>query len=386
MLNKTILVTILLSLMHGPLLADEIKLAPDQPGSYVVQKGDTLWDISSRFLQEPWRWPEIWQVNPQIEDPHLIYPGDVISLNYQDGAPVLSVARDGSIGSRTSARRSGRTVKLSPQVRSSEHADAVPSIPVDVIEQFLVRPLVVSDKEMDSWPYIVSNYDNHLVAGTGSRVYVRDMPAGTNSGRFSVYRRGPAYVTNRSGSRKIIGYEALHVADAVIEKGGNPATALIIDAKREVLIGDRLVAQSDTDINRDFIPRSPSSSVEGSVISVIDGVSEIGQYQVVVLDVGESDGIENGNVVGVFQSGEVISDRVNVDAKWRRSAGKSDSVFDGDAFMDYLGRKKAAGEKVQLPEEYAAVVMVFRTFGSISYGLVMEAIAPVHLNDKVRNL
>ena len=383
MLNKIVISTGLLLLAIGPLQADEIKLNEDQPGSYVVVEGDTLWDISSRFLQEPWRWPEIWQGNPQIADPHLIYPGDVISLTYQDGSPVLTVSSDGSVQPR---RRSGRTVKLSPKVRSTENADSIPSIPVDVIEQFLVRPLVVNEDEMEGWPYIVSNYDNHLIAGTGSRVYVRGLSGSSVGERYSIYRRGPAYQTGSGDSRRIIGYEALHVADAVVERTGDPATAVIVDATREVLPGDRFVAQSSNDINRDFIPRSPSNSINGSVISVIDGVSEIGQYQVVVLDVGESQGLTNGNVVGVYQSGDIISDRVNADAQWRRAGEKGESAFDGDAFMDYLGRKKAAGEPVQLPDEYAAVVMVFRTFGNISYGLVMEANAPIHLNDAVRNL
>jgi LysM domain len=384
MLNKIIFTAAMFMLTFSPLQADEIKINPDQPGSYVVKKGDTLWDISGQFLQEPWRWPEIWNVNPQIADPHLIYPGDVISLSYRDGEPVLTVDRDGSTVQRSS-RRSGRTVKLSPQVRSSEHAEAIPTIPIDVIEQFLVRPLVVTENEMDDWPYIVSSYDKHLIAGKGNRVYVRGLPSGSQAQRFSVYRKGPAYQSGTGEGRSILGYEALHVADAVVERTGDPATAVIVDSSREVLVGDRLVAQSASDINTDFIPRSPSSSVNGSVISVIDGVSEIGQYQVVVLDVGESDGIEIGNVVGVYQSGEVISDKVNVEKDWR-ARNRSEGAFDGEAFVDYMGRKQSAGEDVKLPEEYAAVVMVFRTFGKISYGLVMEASAPVHLNDMVRNM
>ncbi|NKB38071.1 MAG: LysM peptidoglycan-binding domain-containing protein [Gammaproteobacteria bacterium] len=383
MLNKICITASLILLTLSPLQADEIKLNADQPDSYVVQEGDTLWDISSKFLQEPWRWPEIWQVNPQIADPHLIYPGDQISLSYQDGSPVLTVNRDGSRSSMS--RRSGRNVKLSPGIRSSENADAIPTIPIDVIEQFLVRPLVVSDTEMDDWPYIVSTYDNHLIAANGNRVYVRGLSGSARSERFSIYRKGPAYQSGSEGNLETIGYEALHVADAIIERTGDPATAVIVNSTREVLAGDRLVAQSTTDVSTDFIPRSPDNSINGSIISVIDGVSEIGQYQVVVLDVGESDGIENGNVVGVFQSGAIISDRVNVTSDWRvREKGKG--VFDGEAFKDYLGRKQAAGEDVQLPEEYAAVVMVFRTFGRISYGLVMEATAPIHLNDMVRNL
>lgn len=384
MLNKITLIVTIVLLTISPIRADEIKLNADLPDSYVVQKGDTLWDISSKFLQEPWRWPEIWQVNPQIADPHLIYPGDVISISYKDGVPMLTVDRDGNT-LRPRSTRSGRSVKLSPALRSSEHAEAITTIPIDVIEQFLVRPLVVSDNEMNDWPYIVSSYDQHLIAGNGNRVYVRGLSSGSQAQRYSVYRKGAAYRSGKDGNRSILGYEALHVADAVIENGGDPATAVIVDSSREVLVGDRLVAQSTTDFNTDFIPRSPSTPISGSVISVIDGVSEIGQYQVIVLDVGESDGIAIGNVVGVYQSGEIISDRVNLDEDWRHRGG-SEGAYDADAFMAYLGKKKAAGEEIQLPEEYAAVVMVFRTFGKISYGLVMEASAPIHLYDMVRNL
>ncbi len=383
MLNKTVSIVAMLALIFSPLQADEIKLNPDQPDSYVVEKGDTLWDISSKFLQEPWRWPEIWQVNPQIADPHLIYPGDVISMTYEDGVPMLTVDREG-VPTQSRSSRSGRTVKLSPEMRSSEHAEAIPTIPIDVIEQFLVRPLVVTDNEMDDWPYIVSSYDNHLVAGKGSRVYVRGLASGAQSQRFSVYRKGTAYQSSGTAG-KVLGYEALHVADAVIERGGDPAVAVIIDSSREVLVGDRLVAQSSTDVSTDFIPRSPSNSVNGNIISVIDGVSEIGQYQVVVLNLGESDGIEIGNVVGVYQSGELITDKVNVEDDWR-IRNKTEGAFDGKAFSEYLGKKKAAGEEIEMPEEYAAVVMVFRIFGKVSYGLVMEAEAPIHLNDMVRNL
>ena len=267
-------------------------------------------------------------------------------------------------------------------MRSAEHTDAIASIPIDAIEQFLVRPLVVGENEMDNWPYIVSNYDTHLVAAKGSKVYVRGLPSGSQSQQYSVYRKGPAY---QSENGDILGYEALHVADAVVERSGDPATAIIVDSTREVMIGDRLVAQSVTDFSTDFIPRAPASNVNGNIISVIDGVSEIGQYQVVVLDLGESDGIETGNVVGVFQSGAVISDRVSVEEDWR-VRNRTEGAFNANTLKNYLGKRKAAGEDIRLPEEYAAVVMVIRTFGKVSYGLVMEATAPIHLNDMVRNL
>ena len=235
---------------------------------------------------------------------------------------------------------------------------------------------------MDDWPYIVSNYDNHLISANGNRVYVRGLPSDARSQRFSGYRKGAAYYSGTGASRHILGYEALHVADAVVERVGDPATAVIIDSTRQVLEGDR---QSTTDTNTEFIPCTPSSSVNGNVISVIDGVYEIDQYKVIVLDIGSSGAIENGNVVGVYQTSEVVTDKVGVTGDWRYRR-KGEGAFDGDGVKDYLGWKKAKGESIQLPEEYAAVVMVFRTFGNISYALVMEATAPVHINDMVRNL
>ena len=123
---------------------------------------------SARFLQEPWHWPSIWQGNPQIENPHLIYPGDIISLTFKDGQPMLSVNGSGMVVN-------GRNVKLSPVARSYERDDAIQSIPVDAIQQFLTRPRVVTEEEMDDWPYVVSSYDEHLISGSGSKLYVRGL-------------------------------------------------------------------------------------------------------------------------------------------------------------------------------------------------------------------
>jgi hypothetical protein len=342
--------------------ADTVQVNPDHPERYVVQKGDTLWDIAGRFLTEPWRWPEIWKVNPQIENPHLIYPGDVVSLTYVDGSPVLTAER----------RAAGsRDVRLSPTVRAYERDDAVPSIPIDAIRHFLMRPLVVEDAEMDSWPYIVSSYDQHLVAGASDRIYVRGMSAVSDQRRYSIYRKGPAYRSD-GGKGTILGYEAIYVGEAFVESFGDPATAVVTQSSREVLNGDRLVPVSEREITSDFIPRPPGSRVQGSIISVIDGLSEIGQYQVVVLDVGAREGIETGNVLGVYQSGKVVTDRVG-----QKPAHE---------FIEYLGRPKSGDRTVQLPEEYAGVVMVFRTFPQISYALVMETRGPLKLYDAVRNL
>lgn len=374
MLNK-ILTTLILSLAAIPGFADEVQIKAESPESYMVQKGDTLWNIAGRFLTEPWRWPEIWKANPQIQDPNLIYPGDVITLGSEGGSPVLTVERgDDAVGSVAATAGSGRTLKLTPAIRSYDRGDAIPTIPIDSIKQFLTRPLVVSADEMEGWPYIVSSFDQHLVAGAGNRVYVRGLSSQGDSRRYSVFRKGPAYRSKSDTSERILGYEALYVGEAIIEKFGDPATATIVQSNREVLNGDRLTPQSKEESSSDFMPRPPANPVQGSIISVIDGMSEIGQYQVVVLDIGSSQGIEVGNYLGVYQAGKVVTDKV----------GSGDEST--HPFIEYLGSRGSAGEEVSLPEEYAAVIMVIRLFEQVSYALVMESRGPLSLNDAVRNM
>ena len=370
MLNKICIFIALLGLTVFA-IADEVQVSPDSPEKYVVQKGDTLWDIAGRFLTQPWRWPEIWKVNPQIADPNLIYPGDVVSLSYEGGSPVLTVDRESGSGAGMASRDGGggRTVKLTPEVRTEERADAIPSIPVDAIKQFLSRPLVVGDTEMSGWPYVVSSFDERLITGAGNRIYVRGIKP-SDPKRYSIYRRGPAYVS----SSKVLGYEAIYVGDATVEQFGEPSTLLVTRSTREVVNGDRLLPQSREDVNSDFIPRSPGSDVSGHIISVIDGLSEIGQYQIVVLDVGANRGLEQGHVLGVYQGGKKVADKV-------AAGSQSES-----GLMDWLGRYKSRGESVQLPERYTGVLMVIRTFPEVSYALVMEATGPLKLQDSVRNL
>lgn len=252
MLHK-ILLSVLLFAVSMTLQADAVQVNPDHPDQYVVQKGDTLWDISGRFLTEPWRWPEIWQVNPQIGNPHLIYPGDVVSLSYEGGAPRLTVDR----GTPDRKKTGDRTVKLSPQVRYVDEEDAIPTIPIEAIREFLTRPLVVTEKEFNSQPYIVSSYDQHLINGPGNEIYVRGLPADTDQRTYSIYRKGPAYVSNG----ETLGYEAVYVGEAVVRKFGDPSTAIITTLEREALNGDRLIPQSESDVNSDFIPRDRKSVV-----------------------------------------------------------------------------------------------------------------------------
>jgi hypothetical protein len=410
MLNK-ILISCAIFLLtigaHIGLSADELTINPEHPETYTVVKGDTLWDISARFLQQPWRWSEIWNVNPQIENPHLIYPGDVVSLSYQDGKPVLNVNRTGEIVS-------GRNVKLSPTIRSLDNTEAIPTIPIDAIQQFLKRPIVLDNDEMDDWPYVVSSYDEHLIATTGNTIYVRGIDENADVTSYSIYRKGPAYTNpkkDKDNAGEVLGYEAIYVGDAVLQKKGDPASALVTKVDREILIGDRLIPQSDEDVSTEFYPGSTSSEVEGNILSVVDGVSQIGQYQVVVVNVGQEQGVEAGNVLGIYQSGYVVKDTIGPNsekspAKKEAERAQQLEQIEGDvsktlARMEHaiedgidsfnntfptIANKQAKSEEITLPEEYVGVVMVFRTFEKVSYALVMETQGAVHVSDTVRSL
>ena len=395
------LTALLLGALLGPASAasDTPGLRPDHPQRYIVQKGDTLWGISGRFLNEPWRWPDVWQANPHIQNPHLIYPGDELSLSYLDGRPIIQARRRGGRG----------VVHLSPQVRAEALEQAIPTIPVDAIQQFLIRPLVVTGEQFDAAPYLVSVGREALIARPDGKVYARGLHD-TSTTRYSVYRKGQAYVDPADGVT-VLGFEALHVADAVLDAGGDPATLLITAMKREVLAGDRLIAADTNDSYQSYFPRAAAPELNGQIISVVDGVSQIGQYQTVVINLGMRDGIEPGHVFGVFQRGPVVEDplaRDPKDAELEARAREREARVQNDtpqAFVQGLGNaveatsdfiarearrfelaitKDKPWSEVTLPEERAGTIMIYRPFERLSYALVMEATRPMHVNDPVK--
>jgi len=412
MLNK-ILISFAILLLFFSANADELKLNPEHPGEYMVVKGDTLWDISARFLKQPWRWQEIWGVNPQIKNPHLIYPGDVVSLSFKDGKPVLNLERAGQV-------TAGRNVKLSPTIRSSENIQAIPAIPIDAIQQFLVWPIIYEEDEMDNWPYVVSSYDGHLIASANNIIYIRGLPEDSDIKEYSIYRKGPAYKNvkkDKDEEDEVLGYEGIYIGQAVMQRKGDPASAVITSVDREVLVGDRLVPNIDEDMSTEFLPSSTKTKVEGSILSVLTGISQlggvaqIGQYQVVVLNVGANNGIEPGNVFGIFQNNFKVKDSIGInkpealektDAKRIKFEHEDDNLFDRelsklvntirgtiikfDKKFPTFANRKVRSEAIVLPEEHVGVMMVFRTFKKISYALVMETDGPVHIFDTVRSL
>lgn len=344
---KTIFLGIFLAISTAQISAsaDTVKLKSDHPDRYTVVKGDTLWDISARFLEDPWLWPEIWHINPEISNPHLIYPGDVIQLNYVEGKPVLTVQR-------------GRpTVKLSPHARASKLETAIPTIPLDSIKQFMQHPRVISKHELDDAPYIVASEEGRLISGTENKIYVRGI-SDRDHLEFSILRPGEAYIDPEGGKNEILGYEAINVGTAKVLKFGDPATLYITKASREILTGDRLLPiTEDDEVSQHFIPHAPGKEMHGLIISVFGGVSRISQFQVVVLNLGIQDNIEPGHVFAIYQSGETVRDTIN----------------------PHMGRT------VKLPDERAGTLMVIRPFERISYALVMEAKRDIRVFDAVKN-
>ena len=238
------------------------------PYQYTVKKGDTLWDIAARFLRDPWYWPDVWHVNPQIENPHLIYPGDILTMSFVDGRPRISMQR-------------GSTVRLSPSIRSTPMDQAIPAIPVDAIRQFLTRPIVLDANTLDSAPYVVSFGEDHVVGGTDHLAYVRSIESQQDT-RFEVVR--PAEPLKDADTNEILGYNAQFVGNAELRRTGDPATVMLTSMELETLIGDRLLVVPDDISLTTFYPKAPDREIKGSIIKVLNGVSNIGQYDVVILD------------------------------------------------------------------------------------------------------
>jgi hypothetical protein len=340
--------------------ADSIALNPDHPDSYIVVKGDTLWDISSRFLRDPWQWPSIWNVNPDIENPHLIFPGDVIYLRMVDGQPVLTLERGNSTATRqeTRAKDGLGIVKLSPRIRSlSLKEDAIPVIPNNAIKQFLKYPRIISKRELEDSGYIVAGEEKALISGANDKIYARGIEPNEQN-NYDILRRGKTYTRGSGWNSEFLGYEMLRIADANVIRYDDPSTLIINNANREVLTGDRLLpVTEEREMNMDYLPHAPEHEVQGNIIAVLDGLSRIGQFHTVIIDLGERDDIEAGHVLAIYQSGDTITDTVT--SRWNNS--------------------------LTLPNERAGTLMVVRAFDRVSYALVMEAYKDMKVNDSVTN-
>ncbi len=355
--NKTLLSIIfsvlMAALLSSPVLAEtqenKVELKPGHPQQYTVVKGDTLWDISGKFLKKPWYWPEIWQMNQQIKNPHLIYPGDVLSLVYIDGKPYIK------------HHRGKRTVKLSPKTRIEDLQQAIPTIPLDIIAPYLTNNRIISARAYNSAPYIVGINGNLLSAGADNKVYVMGMNKdAVKASRYGIYRTGSIY-RDPARPEHILGHEAIYVGEGTLERKGDPATLYIQKSKAEILKGYRVIpVNEDTIVDANFLPQPSRVQRPGRIVGVLTsgiqpGVKMVGALDVVIIDIGLDDGVETGDVFNIYKKGPVVKDQIHYNTQ------------------------------VKLPDEINGALMIFRPFKNLSYALVMEAQSALSVGDVIHS-
>jgi len=368
-----VLTAMLLTLATYAFAAD---LAQDHPSTYTVRKGDTLWDISARFLRKPWLWPEIWQANPQVKNPHLIYPGDVLSLVYINGQPVLQ-----------SMPSSG------PHM-----APAINVVPLSQIEPFLRKLSIIDD--VKSMPYVLGLEDDRQLGAAGQLVYVRGMVGAQPGQMVQIVRPIHRYTRDRDsihsstldfrgdkihrdydpedrawhelwtdytrGERN--GYAGTEVMEQSIGQvthvKGEITTVLLRNEEREVHVGDRVMPMDAQPYDLQFYPQPPTQAIpaDALVLATADGLYGSGPNFVIALSIGASDGVKNGTTFSI----------------WRPGAIRPDTVAHRNAF-------KQRADSVAMPDEFIGHVMVFRTFDKVSYGLIMDGIKPALVSDKLKH-
>jgi len=395
-------------------MADLADGAPDQ---YTVVKGDTLWGIAGKFLKDPWKWPQIWEMNrDQIKNPHWIYPGDVIKLDKSGANPRLTMGGgaggaggDTGPSGGTAAEAEANVVHVDPRVRVERLEAAVPTIPGTVIGPFLSQPLVVEAGELDNAPTVVATEESRVIVGPGDLAYA-DRIASKDGVNWQVFRQGAAVVDPESG--ETLGYEAKYLADARIRRFGNPSTLEVVKSREEINKGDRLMPAREVSFPS-YVPRAPDKPIRGSIISVVGGVSELGQYQIVSINRGARDGVEVGHVLASYHRGRTIDPNGTTHASdlagtsdlptWMPHWGSSTSwnwngwkveskpnpvvpdAPNSQPSYDKGGSgAQLVGSTITLPDERNGLVFVFRVFEKMSYALVVRSTRPMYVGDVVQ--
>jgi hypothetical protein len=321
------------------------------PKSYTVHRGDTLWGISNMFLSNPWLWPEIWFVNPEIRNPHRIYPGDTVRLAVgSNGQTTLQVVR----------ARSVYGARLEPMLRGSPLEAPIPTVPYNVIAAFLSHPGVLSREEVKVAPYVVALPGDHQVAGAGDDVYVRKL-AGERGARYSVMHVDEPLIDPDSGHR--LGFLAIYAGTAELSRPGRIAKATLTASGREALEGDVLIAE-DSSSSQDILPHPPAHPVSAQVIAVVNNVVMAGQWVVVALNRGANDGLDRGTVLASERAGARVIDRCA-------------RIEDASTCTHHPG--------LTLPAEYSGTLLVFKTYQQMSYALILSETDPILVHDRVRN-
>jgi len=333
-----------------------VPLAPNAPDTYVVKKGDTLWDIAGVFLKYPWYWPEIWYVNPQIQNPHWIYPGDVLRLVYVDGKPRITV-------------ETGSDVRLSPEVRTDPLAQAIRTVPYDILMNFVQRPGLLTAKQVKKAPYVVGFRGRHIVGSSTNEIYVKGLenpPAGTE---YTIIHPGVELRDPDDGD--LLGYVGHYAATARVitttdARHEDPLTHLtVLDNGREIQQGDK-VFPAHVKFGDDLVLSAPANAkLNGQVLAVVDGLAVAGTYQVLAINRGKRDGLVPGNVVAIYARGMDVADYYSRGPDWTTFTANYDIV--------------------KLPDERSGTMLLFTVTDRLSYGLVVESTQPIRIGDFIKH-
>jgi hypothetical protein len=333
-----------------------VPLAPNAPDTYVVKKGDTLWDISAVFLRYPWYWPEIWYVNPQIANPHWIYPGDVLRLIYVDGKPRITVGTAGE-------------VRLSPQVRSDPLAQAIRTVPYDILMNFVRRPGLLTKKQVDGAPYVVGFRGGHIVGASTNEIYVHGLKNPQAGAEYTIVHPGVELRDPDDGD--LLGYVGHFAATTRVitttdKKHEDPLTHLtVLDGGREIQQGDKAFP-TVSQFGDDFPLSAPANlKLNGQVLAVVDGLAVAGKYQVLAVNRGKRDGLVPGNLVAIYARGMDVADYYSHGRDWTKFTANYDTV--------------------RLPDERSGTLLIFTVHERMSYGLVVESTAPVRIGDFIKH-
>lgn len=343
--------------------AEAVQLKSDYPRVYTVQPGDTLWGISEKFLQNPWQWPELWHINEQVANPHLIYPGNVLRMSWRDGRPVLSLEGgpeaggqpgDGNLGASAIVEMvDAETVKLKPRIRELPVSAAIPAIPLKNIESFLVSSRVVTRDELKKAPYVVAGEEQRLVMGAGDSLYARDIVGrwGDASPEYGFYRGGKDFVDPVTS--EYLGTEAMRLgAGRVIARDGEVATLRVLKSEGDIRIEDRVLYDDQRRIQSMFNPRPAPDNLSGRILHIFGTLGTGARNDVIVVNRGTREDIQPGHVMSILQNSGTTRDR-------------------------------AQGDIVALPPSRVGLAIVFRSFEKVSYALVTRSSRAIKVGDQV---
>jgi LysM repeat protein len=409
---KTITISIaaLLFCYTAQTIAEEIAIKSDAPKTYTVKEGDTLWDISGLYLQQPWQWPQLWKLNPQVVDPHLIYPGDVLSLSYDnEGNPVLSVNDESVIKvspDSTETSSEGELIadatevseteqppadaveestdysslgirKISPTARKKlKSAKAITTLPLTMIRPFLTYEQALSDKEISDLPYVLGANEQVKNAGQGHILYVRgQLEQGAS---YGIYRKGKAYIDPETEA--LLGYETLLVGTAKAIRSGSadekePASVAVIDVKQEIRQGDRLLpAAQGQSLPAFFVMTKPEQSIEGLIIDTTSDLREFSKWDIVVLNKGELADVKPGHMFSIYRQSPSVVDT------------KTGPVYSSDATKYQKFTGGIDGEALVMPREKVGELMVFKVSERTSFAIVTGTKKPIRVGDAIGDL